>query len=106
MARRGDVGPYSPGNVVIKTHEENLQEGFESAPFLERENTVGEFGGIAWGKGYTFDGRQRSRPWKAQFRHKTIGMYATESEARSAFVRVATDYLNSKGIAIPDNLKA
>lgn len=106
MARRGDKGPYTPGNVTIKMTGENGAEAHETAPFLERRNVIGRLGtGLAGGKGYSFDPSHPVTPWRAGFRNKNLGRFATEKQARSAYVKAATEYLTSHGKPIPDALK-
>jgi len=106
MARHGDVGPYSPTNVTIKTFGENLAEGFDNTPYIERNNTIGRPGtGIAGGRGYHFDKSHWQKPWRACFRRKSLGRYAEEKDARAAYVKAATEYLTRHGKPIPDTLK-
>lgn len=105
MARHGDIGPYSPTNVTIKTGAENLSEGFDSAPYIDRQNTLGRLGtGIAGGRGYHLDNSHPQKPWRAKFRGVNLGRHALESEARTAYVKAATEYLTSQGKPIPASL--
>lgn len=94
MARFGDVGPYSPDNVRIATHRENLLEGYQSSPWTERwpnghplPNKV-RGKPKAGSKGYRCEVGSKcskTKPWTAYDLHsKRIGKFATEAEAKAA----------------------
>lgn len=107
MARHGDVGPYAPENVTIRSGSENGAEAFANTPYIERQNTIGRPGtGIAGGRGYWFDSSHPSKPWRARFRSRHLGRFTNEDQARAAYVKAATEYLTSAGKDIPETLKA
>lgn len=105
MARHGDVGPYAPGNVSVKTNLENMSEAFDSKPFIDRNGVIGTHEkSLAGGRGYSFDKSHPMTPWRALFRNKNIGRFSTEQQARAAYVKAATEYLTSQGKPIPASL--
>ena len=48
MSRPGDKGPYSPDNVVIKTHSENVIEAHEIGSALKPPSRLGKKNGAKW----------------------------------------------------------
>ncbi len=76
MSRRGDVGPYAVGNVVVKSNRDNLMEARAHSKKRSRKN-----GGVY----FTLPGY--SRPWCAKWNRKHIGYFETEEEARAARTR-------------------
>lgn len=98
MARLGDVGPYSPGNVRIILNAENGSEAFDHKPFLSRANVTSRPTGVGGGKGYYFREACTRRPWYAIFRGKRLGYFETEDEARAAYVAAADAYLKEHGL--------
>lgn len=76
MARFGDVGPYSPQNVEIITCSKNSSDARKNHP------NAGAVPGH--GRGWSLDKRAKARPYRAFFRGREIGRYATAAEATSA----------------------
>ena len=38
MARKNDIGPYSPDNVYITTHSQNIKDAWKNGIFVDRAN--------------------------------------------------------------------
>jgi len=88
MARNGDTGPYSPGNVRIVTVLENA-----------RERVANGRSPLGSGKGWKIDHKARTRPYEARIAGRTIGMFATQEEAESAYKKAAQFLLSAWGQA-------
>ena len=86
MARHGDEGPYRLGNVSIKSNLENSSEGLKKthrlgifkAPRTVRRRTLNARG---WTKR-----RSGPRPYQVMCGEKYVGCFATEEEARAAYL--------------------
>lgn len=87
MARKGDVGPYSPDNVYITTVQENSRDAWRNTPIRSNRPPVKKAGG---GRGYSFRPDQnKAKPYAVRCAGKWIGCYATENEAVSAYANAA-----------------
>lgn len=88
MARWGDgVVPYSVGTVHICTQSENSKESFIVSPHAERfANSPTRAGG---GLGYTYVKRNKTNPYVAQFRGKSLGCFPLPELAREAYLNAA-----------------
>jgi transposase len=92
MARNGDIGAYSVGNVRICTSSENIKEGYiktpasvraakrASNPAANNRTTLGR------GRGYTILKRCTTRPYQVMCGKDRVGYFATEEEARAAYL--------------------
>ncbi|MDP9651914.1 sigma factor-like helix-turn-helix DNA-binding protein [Paraburkholderia caledonica] len=90
MARTGDVGSYSVGNVYICTQSQNSKDSFIKTPASVRAlkaklnpNSKTRLGN---GRGWTYQARCKARPYQVMVGKDRIGNFATEQEARSAYV--------------------
>jgi len=86
MARHGDEGPYRVGNVSIKSSVENSREGISKTIRLRKGKPNG---GInpALGKGRGWTKRAKGAlPYQVVVGSKYVGVFATEAEARSAYL--------------------
>jgi hypothetical protein len=81
MARLGDRGPYSATNVEFITFEQNGRDRMTNHPIPNG------FPGIGKGRGWSFRPEKNSvHPYEARFRNKRLGCFATEAEARAAYL--------------------
>ena len=97
MARFGDKGPYHKDNVRICLASENNKESV-----INRGHVVGgkprpkangcTFG---YGKGFCVCKDKKIRPYRSQFRGKLIGHFATEQEARAAYLSAVQAHKDS-----------
>jgi hypothetical protein len=78
MARFGDVGPYSPSNVEIITHEKNASDCRKNHPISFLENAQKNLGK---GRGFTFV----KGAYQVVVSHKYIGLYRTAQLAEAAY---------------------
>lgn len=76
MARAGDVGPYSVGNVRICLFTENVAEARSLQPQ--------SFSVVGSGRGWTFT-KSAKRPFQVVVAKRYIGSFATQAEAESAY---------------------
>jgi hypothetical protein len=77
MARKGDVGPYSVGNVFICTHAKNVSDG-------SRIN-------LGTGRGWTYRANARGCPYQVVVAHRYVGVYATQAEAEAAYIAAVSE---------------
>ena len=77
MSRRGDVGPYSPNNIVICTVSENFKDAYRNG-----------FGGgncnLGKGRGWTYR-KGHKKPYQVTVRRKYVGIFETREEAERAY---------------------
>jgi hypothetical protein len=85
MARRGDVGPYSPDNCFICPFEQNVADGHRFRS------------GKPAGRGWTLreGARFSRRPYQVVYRHKYIGVFATQAEAEAAYLAAVQSHSSS-----------
>lgn len=92
MARTGDVGPYTVGNVYICTQSQNSKDSFIKTPGHVRaakaamnprnnKHTV-----LGRGRGYTILKNCKTRPYQVMCGQDRVGYFATEEEARAAYL--------------------
>lgn len=97
MARTGDVGSYSVGNVYICTQSQNSKDSYIKTPAsirtAKRAVTMAAKGydhlaglGLGRGRGWTYLKKCKSRPYQVKVGRETVGYFATEQEARSAYI--------------------
>ena len=79
MARFGDVGPYSPTNVEIVTHEQNAKDSRSNHP--ESSLTLSRRA-IGKGKGWTL--RKNGR-YDVSCAKRYVGTFRTQEEAEVAY---------------------
>lgn len=80
MARRGDVGPYSPGNCFICPFEQNISDGHLPArpkPTKPPRQVRG------WT--YRSGPRFKRRPFQVMHGDRYVGSFASQTEAESAY---------------------
>lgn len=104
MARHGDVGPYAKDNVYICEYLQNLKDQsyfkrIALGPILPPEmrkveglNLVKSAASRGRGRGWYFASNRKTNPYKAKFRTRTIGCFATAEEAREAYLKAVRDY--------------
>lgn len=81
MARHGDVGPYNTSNVSIILSQKNSSDGIAVA----RSNATEPLGvARGSGRGWTVSGSKKN-PYQVVAGQRYIGLFATESEAISAY---------------------
>lgn len=73
MARNGDVGPYSVGNVFICTHSQNISDAH-----------TGHQRKLGTGRGWTYRSAG-ARRYQVVISKKYIGVFATAQEAEAAY---------------------
>lgn len=97
MARKGDIGPYAIGNVYICTQSQNSKDSYIKTPahvraakraitMAQREYPPGAGGVIGRGRGWTYNARCKNRPYQVVVQRSYIGTFATEEEARAAYL--------------------
>lgn len=92
MARNGDVGAYAVGNVHICTSSENVKEGYIKTPGHVRaaKAQLTRAGKphvrLGSGRGYTILKKCKKRPYQVMCGKDKVGYFATEEEARSAYL--------------------
>lgn len=90
MARNGDSGPYAIGNVHICTQSQNSKESFIKTPAhvraAKRAANPNAKSILGRGRGYTKLKRCVTRPYQVMCGSKRIGCFATEEEARAAYL--------------------
>jgi hypothetical protein len=79
MCRHGDIGPYSRSNVYFATARQNLQDARTSG----KTRAPAKAG---HGRGYWRRPNCKSKPYAASARGKLLGYFATEDEARAAYL--------------------
>lgn len=94
MARNGDKGPYSVGNVQIKTTRDNVLESFEN--IVRRKPALKAVG---LGRGWTYVPRQTTNPYLVQICNTFVGCYPDESSARGAYLDAACRINSARGVA-------
>lgn len=82
MARRGDLGPYSPDNCFICPFEQNVRDGHISCGNVARPKPKKERAARGW---TYLKNRANTRPYQVVLGDKYIGCYATQAEAEAAF---------------------
>lgn len=100
MARSGDCGPYSVENVRIITCSENNREAHTNGcsppppirPKVGRKPRIYVYKykprpGARVARGWRFrPHKSRKRPYEVRYRCRFVGQYATEQEARDAYL--------------------
>jgi hypothetical protein len=81
MARHGDVGPYSVGNVSIQLSAVNSRDGVRAA----HKSLVAADWHVGRGRGWTYV-EGRSKPYQVMVAKKYIGSFATQEQAEAAYV--------------------
>lgn len=81
MARRGDVGPYSPENCFICPFEQNIRDGHKNAGRIASNPEKK----VRTARGWTYVARSKKRPYQVMLGDKYVGSYATQEEAEGAF---------------------
>lgn len=102
MSRPGDRGPYSPTNVAIIEHADNLREAnVRNRPTGVQPDWLGSYARrkIGTGRGWTLKKDAKARPYEAQFRGTSLGRYETSDEARQAYLAACRQHANEVGIA-------
>jgi len=74
MARRGDQGAYSVGNVFICTHAQNVRDAHAG-----RKSPLGK------GRGWTFRHNNKTNPYQVVIGRNYIGVFPTQAEAEAAY---------------------
>lgn len=98
MARHGDEGPYRVGNVSIKSCIENSREGLKKTYALGRISRDQHIKARA-GKGRGWTKRENGpRPYQVFFGKKYIGVFATEGQARAAYLAACEVHLGSPSL--------
>ena len=92
MARHGDSGAYSAGNVYICTQSQNSKDSFITSPasvrFADCCTSLGR------GRGYHYSpSRSKINPFYVQLRGCHIGQYPTAEAAREAYLQAAAGTL-------------
>lgn len=89
MARTGDIGPYAVGNVYICTQSQNSKDSYLKTSSAERAikramnpNAKSRLGS---GRGWTYLAKEK-KPYQVTVGKRYIGMFATEQEARAAYL--------------------
>ena len=80
MARRGDIGPYSPSNCFICPFEQNISDGVKG----KRRGPPKPPKPLREVRGWTFRVGHR-KPYQVMLGAKYIGVFATQEEAESAY---------------------
>lgn len=75
MGRKGDIGPYSVGNVYICLFTQNIKDAFINNPIT---SVLGS------GRGWTYRTGAR-KPYQVVVSKKYIGVFATQHEAEAAY---------------------
>ncbi len=88
MARHGDEGPYSVENVAIKPSVVNSSEGITKTIRAGRLSCFDGSSNAGKGRGWT-KRKTGKRPYQVLFGSKYIGVFATEQEARAAYLVAA-----------------
>lgn len=106
MARKGDEGPYAVGNVYICTIGQNFSDSYIKTPMhvrvAKRAQNGNGAGSLGRGRGWSFVARQTGRPYHVMCGKKYVGSYATEAEARSAYLeacRIRRDELIARAVS-------
>ncbi len=81
MCRIGDIGAYEKGNIYIAKNSRNHEDAWKSGK-PRKPQAKGHGKGV-----YKIDGRNRSKPYVAKACGKYIGIFATEQEAREAYLK-------------------
>lgn len=95
MARHGDEGPYRVGNISIKSIVENSSEGLKKTHRLGRAHSIRP--ALASGLGWTKRGNG-PRPYQVVVGKKYIGVFATEREAREAYLAACEVHQGSRSL--------
>ena len=96
MARRGDIGPYSVGNVEIILYEQNSRDARTNNPEAARLSGIRRTGS---GRGWTFVKKCPARPYQVAVCDKFIGCFATQREAEEAYAIAAKNHrLRAEGL--------
>tara|TARA_R100000365_G_C2748380_1_gene79763 strand:+ start:766 stop:1197 length:432 start_codon:yes stop_codon:yes gene_type:complete len=80
MARRGDVGPYSPENCFICPFEQNIRDGHKTSASTRVPSEK-----VLNARGWTLLKGSRKRPYQVTLCSKYIGSFATQAEAEAAY---------------------
>jgi transposase len=91
MARKGDNGSYSVGNVYICTQSQNVKDGYIKTPSHIRtakaKANPNRKSRLGHGRGWTYDKKCTLRPYQVMVGSTRIGNFATEQEARAAYLQ-------------------
>jgi hypothetical protein len=93
MARHGDEGPYRADNVSIKSCSQNSREGLLKTHRLGRAK-LPVSAQVGSGRGWTKRAKG-PRPYQVQVGEKYVGTYATEAEARTAYLAAVEAHQDS-----------
>jgi hypothetical protein len=92
MARNGDVGSYSVGNVYICTQSQNSKDSYNKTPGIVRAAKAEiRKPKLGRGKGWSYDERNKSNPYFVSVGKSYVGCYATEEEARAAYLAACAE---------------
>lgn len=88
MARNGDVGPYTPDNVVICTVSQNFKDAYKNGRGGGNCN-LGKFhpkqGEVRKATGWTYIKKNQKNPYQVMFRRKYVGVFPTMELAERAY---------------------
>lgn len=79
MARAGDVGPYSVGNVSICEATRNVRDSHINKPRDQHLLNIGT------GRGWTFISKRKANPYQVMCRRDFVGNYPTQEAAEAAY---------------------
>lgn len=99
MARYGDTGPYSFGNVRILTLVENFDESKAVRADLPKRPRKKPFRPPVMpgaGRGWTFIKGNKLKPYMVKVAEKYIGNFASQDEAETAYAAAAKAYLRAE----------
>lgn len=89
MARKGDIGGYSPENVYICTNSQNFKDSYIKTPMRVR---AAKSRPKIYPKGFRY-WKGKKKPFIAQYGRKWLGCFCTEIEARNEYVKYVTNLI-------------